>query len=163
MSQFNQAPVTANKTKNRLQIGCTALFLNLLFAGFCMWGVFAAQTSWKLQTEGVTTTGTVASMKETSDADGSCCAYSPVVEFEANGQTYTIEGDNATSPPAYRVGQQVDVLYDPSNPQTAQINNFFERWLFPILIIPAMILTALTVNAVMAFAFWRGSSLGNSE
>lgn len=163
MSQFNQTPVVVNKGKNRLQVGCAAIFLNLLFAGFCMWGVFAAQTSWRLETEGVTTTGTVASMKETTDSDGGCCLYSPVIEFQADGRTYSFPGGTASYPPQYRVGQGVQVRYEPASPETAQIDNFFERWMFPILIIPAMILTALVVNAVMALSFWRGSSLGSEE
>jgi hypothetical protein len=163
MNQSNQAPGLVDQTANRLKIGCLAVFINLFFAAFCLWGVYAASVAWRLESVGQTVPGIVTRLEESSDSEGGCCVYSPVVEFQVGGQTYTIEGDNASDPPAYRVGQQVDVLYDPSNPQTAQINNFFERWLFPILIIPSMILAALIVNVVMSISFWRGSSLGNSE
>jgi hypothetical protein len=162
MSQINQEPTVVNKTKNRLQTGCLAVLMNLLFAGFCLWGVYAASVSWRLETEGQITSGIVTRLEESSDAE-SCCAYSPVIEFTAGGQTYTFEGGNASNPPQYKVGQQVNVRYDPADPNTAQIDSFFERWLFPILIIPAMLLGALVVNAAMGFAWWRGSSLGNSD
>ncbi len=144
---------------NRLYIGCITVFTNLFFAGFCLWGAYAGYTSWTLQQNGETITGVVTSLEESSDSDGGCCVYSPVVEFEANGQTYSFEGDNASYPPAYEVGEQVSVLYDPSNPNTAQINKWTERWLFPIIIIPAMILTALIVNFFMISAWRRGDTV----
>jgi hypothetical protein len=53
------------------------------------------------------------------------------------------------------VGEAVSILYDPADPDTAQINKWSERWLFPLIIIPAMILTALVVNFFMIRAFWR--------
>jgi flagellar biosynthesis/type III secretory pathway M-ring protein FliF/YscJ len=49
----------------------------------------------------------------------------------------------------------VKVIYDPANPKTAQINKWTERWLFPIIIIPAMIFTALIVNFFLIRGFWR--------
>jgi hypothetical protein len=159
MSNSPKTPGIIDQTVNRLQTGCLALFFNLLFAGFCLWGVYAASVSWQLQTKGVTTPGVVTSMEESSDSEGGCCVYSPVIEFQAAGQNYSFEGSNASDPPAYRVGQKITVRYDPANPDTAQIDNFFERWLFPIIIIPAMLLTALIVNFFMIRAWWRGSSL----
>ena len=51
------------------------------------------------------------------------------------------------------------VLYDPARPETAQINKWTERWLFPIIIIPAMILAALLVNFFMIRAWRRGESI----
>jgi hypothetical protein len=53
----------------------------------------------------------------------------------------------------------VDVRYDPTNPNTAQIDSFFERWIFPVIIIPAMILAALVINVVMVRAWMRGEAV----
>jgi len=144
---------------NRLQIGCWIVFANLFFAGFCLWGAYAGYVSWKLDKEGATTTGRVVRLEESSSTEGGCCVYSPVIEFEANGQTYSFEGDNASYPPAYDVGEKVNVIYHPSNPDTAQINKWTERWLFPLIIIPAMILTALIVNFVLVRSFWRNEPI----
>jgi hypothetical protein len=159
MSNANKTPGIVDQTVNRLQIGCLTLFFNLLFGGFCLWGVYAASVSWRLETEGQTAPGIVTRLEESSDSEGGCCVYSPVIEFAAGGQTYTFEGDNASDPPQYRVRQQVNVRYDPADPNTAQIDSIFERWLFPVIIIPAMLLAALIVNFFMIRAWWRGSSL----
>ena len=159
MSNPAKAPGLVDQTVNRLQIGCLAVFINLFLGAFCLWGVYAASVSWRLESTGQTAPGIVTQMEESSDPEGGCCVYSPVVEFQVGGQTYTFESDNASDPPAYRVGQQVDVRYDPADPQTAQIDNLFERWLFPVLIIPAMLFAALVANFFMVRAWWRGSSL----
>jgi hypothetical protein len=144
---------------NRVYIGCGTIFANLFFAGFCLWGAYAGYTSWRLEQNGETTTGTVVRMEESDTSEGSCCVYSPVIEFVANGQTYTFEGDNASDPPAYGVGENIQVLYDPANPDTAQINKWSERWLFPIIIIPAMLFGALVVDFFLIRAFWRNDAI----
>lgn len=140
---------------NRLYLGCGILLANLFFAGFCLWGAYAAYTSWALEQNGKVTTGIVVEMEDSSDGDGGCCVYSPVIEFEANGQTWTIESNNASDPPAYEVGDEVSILYDPANPETAQINKWTERWLMPAILIPAMLFGALLVNFFLIRAFWR--------
>jgi hypothetical protein len=145
---------------NRLYIGCGGILANLFFAGFCLWGAYAGYVSWQLEQHGETTTGTVLLLEESNDSEGGCCVYSPVIEFNANGQTYSFESNNASYPPAYEVGEQVSVLYDPANPDTAQINKWTERWLFPIIIVPSMILTALLVNFFLIRAFWRNQFVG---
>lgn len=160
MSRLDQTLDAVDKGVNRLQIGCWTVFFNLLFTGFCLWGAYAAYTGWQLQTKGETTTGTVVQMEESSTSDGGCCVYSPVVEFNVNSQTYTFKGSNASDPPQYQVGDVVNVRYDPAAPGTAQIDSFFERWAFPILIIPAMMIAALILNFFMFRAFRRGESVG---
>lgn len=144
------------KVANRAQIGCITILANLFFAGFCLWGVYAGYVSWTLEQGGEKTTGNVVRLEESNSSEGGCCVYSPVIEFIAGGQTYSFEGDNASSPPAYSVGEEVPVLYDPGNPGTAQINSFFERWVFPIIIIPAMIVAALILNFFMIRSWRRG-------
>jgi hypothetical protein len=159
----DRAVNTVEKTAgcaSRVWNGCLIVFTNLFFAGFCLWGVYAGYISWKLEKEGVTTTGTVVRLEESSSAESGCCVYSPVIEFIAsNDQTYSFEGDTASDPPAYDVGEKVDVLYDPKDPETAQINKWFERWLMPIILIPTMTLTALIVNFFMIRAIWRNETI----
>ena len=160
MSRLDKTLNTVEKGASRLQIGCWTVFFNLFFAAFCLWGAYAAYTGWQLQTNGITTTGTVVRMNEQSDGEGGCCTYVPVVDFDVNGNMYTFEGDTASNPPAYRVGEQVDVRYDPANPNTAQIDSWFERWIFPIIMIPAMIIAALILNVFMIRAWRRGEAIG---
>lgn len=144
---------------NRVRNGCIAVLANLFFAAFCLWGVYAGYNSWQLQTNGVTTTAVVTSLDEQSDSEGGCCTYVPVLEYTVNGQNYTIRGNTASSPPQYRVGEKVSILYDPSTPEKAQINNWTERWLMPVLLIPAMLIAALVLNFFMLRASRRGESI----
>ena len=160
MSRLDKTLGAVGTGVNRLQIGCWIIFGNLFLAGFCLWGVYAAYTSWILQNKGIMTTGNVVRLEESNSSEGGCCVYSPVVEFNANGQTYSFEGDNASDPPAYDVGEVVNVIYDPSDPDAAQINKWSERWLFPIVIIPAMIFTAAILNFFMIRAWIRGEDIG---
>jgi hypothetical protein len=160
MSKLDKTLDAVGKGASRLQIGCWTIFFNLFFTGFCLWGVYAAYTGWQLQTKGVTAPGTVVRLSERSDAEGGCCTYVPVIDFKVNDQVYTFEGGNASYPPAYDVGQQLDVRYDPNNPNTAQIDSFFERWIFPMLIIPAMIIAAAILNFFMIRSWRRGEYIG---
>ena len=159
MSKLDSTIDTVAKGANRLKIGCIAVLANLFFMAFCLWGAYAGYVSWNLQTNGESIEGTVVRLNEQSDSEGGCCTYVPVVEFDAGGRAYSFEGDTASDPPAYRVGQRVPVIYEPSDPQTAQIDKWSERWLFPILIIPAMLLAALVTNFVMVRAWQRGDDL----
>lgn len=144
---------------NRVYVGCATIFANLFFAGFCLWGAYTGYTSLRLEQNGETTTGTVIEMEESSSSEGGCCVYSPVIEFNVNGQSYSFDGGTASYPPEYEVGEQVTVLYDPADPGTAQINKWTERWLFPIIIIPAMLFAALLVNFFLIRALWRNDPI----
>lgn len=149
----------ASSVANKAQIGCITILANLFFAGFCLWGVYAGYVSWQLEQGGERTKGNVVRLEESNSSEGGCCVYSPVVEFTAGGQTYSFESGNASDPPAYDVGEEVSILYDPAKPETAQIDSFFERWLFPIIIIPAMIIAALVVTFFMVRAWRRGENI----
>jgi hypothetical protein len=91
-----------------------------------------------------------------SDGESEWTCTLPVVDFKVSDQVYTFEGSTASYPPAYEVGEQVGVRYDPTNPNAAQIDSLFERWVFPVIIIPAMILAALILNFFMIRAWRRG-------
>jgi hypothetical protein len=55
--------------------------------------------------------------------------YAPVVEFQpASGARQTFEESTSTSPPAYRLGEAVEVLYDPSDPTDARLRGLFSLW-----------------------------------
>lgn len=160
MSKLDKSLDTVEKGANRLKIGCMTVLINLFFMAFCLWGAYAGYVSWKLQTNGEKTEGTVVRLNEQSDSEGGCCTYVPIVEFEAGGRAYSFEDGTASDPPAYRVGERVPVLYDPADPETAQIDKWSERWLFPILIIPAMLIAALVTTIVMFRAWRRGDDIG---
>jgi hypothetical protein len=58
--------------------------------------------------------------------------YHPVVEFAAApGQTVRFESSIGSSRAGYAVGAPVQVLYDPSAPEKAEIDSAMTRWFYP--------------------------------
>lgn len=57
----------------------------------------------------------------------------PVVMYTVAGQEYELIGTIGTSPPAFRVGEVVTVIYRPNEPSYAVIDSFVERWLFALI------------------------------
>ncbi|MBN2549319.1 MAG: DUF3592 domain-containing protein [Anaerolineales bacterium] len=76
--------------------------------------------------------------------------------YEVVNASYTMRGDTASDPPAYEIGEQVSIIYNPSSPESSQINSWSERWLMPALLIPSMLLAAVGVNFFGLRAVWRG-------
>lgn len=106
------------------------------FVGGLMWGM----KRYKLMKEGVRTSGAVVELEEsrsTSKEDGrtvESLAYYPVVEFAVSGKTYRFRGSTGSGVPAYEVGAQVAVVYSPANPHDAQVADFEQFWLGPVVI-----------------------------
>jgi hypothetical protein len=76
--------------------------------------------------------------------------FAPVLEFATpDGQVHRIEGD-ASSPPRYRVGDVVSVLFDPADPGGARIETFSGLWLGVLL---TAVGGALTLG-VAGFILW---------
>jgi CxxC motif-containing protein (DUF1111 family) len=60
--------------------------------------------------------------------------YSPKVQFStADGKNITFISNTSSSPAEFQVGQTVEVLYNPGNPQNAQINSAVDVFLTPII------------------------------
>jgi hypothetical protein len=57
------------------------------------------------------------------------------------------------------VGETVPVIYDPNDPNTAQINKWSERWLFPIIIILAMLFGSLITTFFLVRAWRRNETI----
>jgi hypothetical protein len=57
-----------------------------------------------------------------------------VVEFTAaDGTARRFEDSTGSSPPAYDVGERVEVLYRADSPEDARINGFVSLWLLPLI------------------------------
>ncbi|MBB4802442.1 hypothetical protein HNP37_002515 [Flavobacterium nitrogenifigens] len=75
-----------------------------------------------------TTQGTVIEMIPKRSKDST--TYSPVVSFiTKSGQTITYTSSVSSNPPSYDVGENVEIFYDPANPNDAEINGFVSLWL----------------------------------
>jgi hypothetical protein len=122
----------------------------------------SVQTAWlgwrsfTLTTSGEVVTGTVVRWLE--DDVSFTSDFYPVVEFEVNGETYSVQSQNN-----YRgwqryirfpVGKQLEMRYNPANPETAEINSGWDVWNETIILGVFTIITAVAVNAYLFFR-WR--------
>jgi hypothetical protein len=116
------------------------LGLGLLFLGLTFY--FWSDTQSFLG-KAVPTAGTVLQM-EAIDDEGS---YAPVVGFQTlTGQKIEYHSNTSTNPPAYKVGDKVNVLYDPANSSNVRINDFISLWLLVLILgIMGSIFTAIGV------------------
>jgi len=79
------------------------------------------------------TQGTITQMVYSRDSDSN--GYTPVFRFRTlQGQEVEVSGNIRTNPPQFKVGQTIDVLYDPENPQKARIKKWFNLYFVPLLL-----------------------------
>ena len=91
------------------------------------------------------TKGTVIRLDARQGSKGGT-VYLPIFEFRTlDGQVFTVAHDSAQKPPQYTVGQSIDVLYIPENPQDAKISGSTNLYMLPI------ILAAVGVVASISF------------
>lgn len=99
-----------------------------LFGAGMLWGaaLFYSNTSTFLK-DAITAPGTVVDLVASRSSDST--TYRPSVEFTSrNGEPASFVASNGSNPPSYSVGQKVEVLYRPTNPRDARINDFFSLW-----------------------------------
>jgi len=90
--------------------------------------------------------GTVIRM--VTDIEG---ASAPVFKFTAsNGDVIEKQENIYSRPPEYKVGQIVDILYDPSNPQAARVGKTSSLFFTPVLL--AAMGTIFIVSGAMMLA-----------
>ena len=72
---------------------------------------------------------------ESSDDDGgSTTMYAAVFEYDFNGQTYQHTSSTSSSSPEYDVGEEVEVLVNPLNPNQVLVNTFWEKWFLSVVL-----------------------------
>jgi hypothetical protein len=75
--------------------------------------------------------GTVVDLRESYDSEDDTTSYYPVVRFETTeGRPVRFESDVSTSDD---VGDTVDVLYDPDDPNDAKLAGFFNLWFLSLI------------------------------
>jgi len=94
------------------------LFTGFIFAGFAAFDFYQDYT---LEKNGVRVEGTVTGLVMNQDDEGST-SYAPVVRFTTRGgREYTFQSNFFSSPPQYKTGQTVTVLYPTDQPGEAKI------------------------------------------
>jgi hypothetical protein len=75
----------------------------------------------------ITAPGTVTELVAVRSDDST--TYKPVVQFTtAKGEAIEFASSTSSSPPSYRVGESVQVLYRENDPRDAKINGYFSLW-----------------------------------
>ena len=82
--------------------------------------------------DAVETEGVVLSMVARRSDDG--YTYAPEVEFrDGTGQTHVFVSSSSSSPPRYRQGDAVQVLYKPADPNRARVKDFISQWMLALI------------------------------
>ncbi len=113
-------------------------------------GLGLAFWEWAFLRTAQTTAGTVVRLEERTRGEGRGRVhnYAPVFEFEVDGKRHEIVSKVASNPASAAVGDRVEVLYDPANPERAQIKSFLTQWFLPLIftvlgIVPTVVGTVL--------------------
>ncbi|MCE9646004.1 MAG: DUF3592 domain-containing protein [Chloroflexi bacterium] len=76
-----------------------------------------------------TVTGRVVDLQYSSSSDGGG-SYCPVIDFDTKaGEPVRYYGNVCTAPPAYDIGDRVDVVYDPANIKHVALDSFWSKYL----------------------------------
>ncbi|MEQ7128677.1 DUF3592 domain-containing protein [Actinopolymorpha sp. B11F2] len=68
-----------------------------------------------------------------SGSNGSGTAWYPTVEFTVDGETYSFQSSQGSNPPAYEVGDTVEVAYDPDDPNDARLASVGAAYFVPLI------------------------------
>jgi hypothetical protein len=156
MNNLWRALDTAEGCWDRLTSVFFWLLLNVVWIVMLGAAYYYGQTSWSLTSGGATAEGVVVGLKESGATHDSGVTYAPVIRYEVGGRGYTFESNNSSDPPAYEVGERVELLYDRADPARARINSWFELWLMPVLLGGSALVVAVVVNALAVASVVRG-------
>lgn len=84
--------------------------------------------------------------ESTNDHGGSTKDYSPVFQYEFEGQTYVYQSTISSSSQGYQLNENVDILINPKDPNNIIVNTFAERWRNPALLIFFSICSLIIAN-----------------
>jgi hypothetical protein len=111
-----------------IAIGVLA-FIGLVFGGIA--GV-TGFNSWKFTNEGATTRAEVVSLLEHYDSQTGY-SYEPVFRYQYGGINYESRSGISSSPPAFNVGDNVDIYVDADDPERVRADRFVDLWLLPLI------------------------------
>lgn len=108
-------------------------------------GAFWYDYSRGISLRGVTTEGIVYGYSQTQDIETDAWLYSPLIEFKTEGgQSQTFSSNTKSTARPYEVGDHVEIIYDPADPERALINSVSALYFGPILLLGiGLLFTAL--------------------
>jgi hypothetical protein len=153
-----------NNDKSTNQGSCLSMLgwvlgLNVIWLLLAVLAVYLGMRSYRLSVNGEAVTGTVVRLV-VDDREGSSSFNDifPVVEFEVEGQTYSVRSQNNyrwwNQYTRFGIGKQVEMRYDPADPANAEINSWADLWGEPI-ILGVFTLAAVIVTNGFFILRWR--------
>jgi hypothetical protein len=128
------------------------LFLALVFGGIGGWFGYG---SWQLVNNGEHVTAVVIENELKVDNEGGK-SYLPHFRYAIDGQTYEQSGPVSTNPPAFAIGEEVEILVDPAQPEKIRPDRFFDLWLVPIIMLGLAGILLLVAFFSLIFSFLPG-------
>lgn len=101
----------------------------------------------------------VVAMVAVRNDDGQTLYRPEIAYMTASGESVRVVTGAASRPPAYKVGQRVEVRYDPARPNEPVIDSFGERWLMPLVFGGLGMLFLLIGLVPPAVRLWRRRSI----
>ena len=101
--------------------------------GGAVWAYFNQQRKMESRVAAV---GTVVELTTQVTASGRSSIISPVVEFTApSGEKVRFTSDFGSRPAGHKIGQSVNIRYDPVDPKKAEIESAMNIWLVPLILV----------------------------
>ena len=85
--------------------------------------------------------------KKMSDGVGSAAYYPRIRYYDSRNQEHVFESKIGSNPPRLRVGERVDLLVNPKNPEDVVIDSFFHKWFGPTVVFIIGFITLILVIA----------------
>jgi hypothetical protein len=120
-----------------------------------------------LYRNGLPATGKVVENYQSSSTDSddhTSVSHYPVVEFQTpDSQTHRFKGSTGSSSPDFEEGARVKLRYNPKNPSEAQLVNFSQFWLGPVVITAAgLIALFLGIGSFLVFGDDMGGGMDSA-
>jgi len=139
------------------------LFMGLCFGvsafgllGGALWAYFKQQRQMESR---VAATGTVVELTTQATARGSIIC--PVVEFTASsGEKIRFTSEFGSRPAGHKIGQSVNIRYDATDPQKAEIESAMNLWLIPLILV---FMGAIACCLAVAFLGFYALGLSSSS
>ena len=127
-TERHTTPSAGKKSTAGVVIGCLFALIGL---GVLIFACSLGYESWQKAENGVTVQGKVVSLKRecSSGRRSSGTTYYPVFRFTAqDGKEYRVEHNQGSNPPAWKKGEEVELIYLPDDPQSAVPNTFWGKY-----------------------------------
>lgn len=143
-NENNELRLKFNELKAKMENPPSARFprtIGLIFMGIGIVMltvvIYQVYADYQFSQKAISVSGEVVSYDSyySSDSDGGgSTMYTPTFAYTFNGKEYTYVSSTSSSSPDFEVGELVEILVDPDDPQNILINSFWERYLIAVIL-----------------------------